>query len=327
MTNSNAVPALVISLDFELFWGVSDSKTISGYGKNIEGVWEALPAMLALFKRYGVHVTWATVGMLMCKDFKHWNELRPSQMATYERESLSTYSLASLAQEFPKLFFGRPLVEQILSTDGQELASHSYSHFYCGENGANIRSFVADMDCNRAIFNELGFQPTSFVFPRNQMREEYLSAILAAGFTAYRGNQAHWLYQQGSSKPRSSLGRFMRFADDYLPLTGSHAFKLRPEMRKSGLLNVPASRFFRPSRGVAAIDRFHLRRVKGGMLDAARTGGIFHLWWHPHNFGSKTGMNLENLECVLRHYRSLNQLFGMRSLSMNELTQNFFCDL
>jgi peptidoglycan/xylan/chitin deacetylase (PgdA/CDA1 family) len=321
MESQNAVPTLVISLDFELFWGVADSKTIDGYGKNIEGVWEAVPAMLALFRRYDVHVTWATVGMLMCKDFKHWNELRPSQIATYERESLSAYSLAGLAQEFPKLFFGRPLVEQILSTDGQELASHSYSHFYSGENGANIKSFVADMDCNRIIFDELGVQPTSFVFPRNQVREEYLSALSAAGFTAYRGNQEHRLYRHGSSAPRGSCGRFMRFADDYLPLTGSHAFKLRTDMRTSGLLNVPASRFFRPSRGVAAIDRFHLWRVKGGMLDAARTGGIFHLWWHPHNFGSKTEINLKNLESILRYYSSLNQLYGMRSLSMSELAQ------
>jgi hypothetical protein len=30
--------AFVISLDFELFWGVRDKRTISGYGPNILGV-------------------------------------------------------------------------------------------------------------------------------------------------------------------------------------------------------------------------------------------------------------------------------------------------
>lgn len=317
----HAVPTLVISLDFEMFWGVSDSKSIDGYGENIKGEWEAVPAMLGLFKRYGVHATWATVGMLMCKDFKEWNELRPSHMAVYERESLSTYSLGVLAQEFPRLFFGRPLVEQILSTEGQELASHSYSHFYGAEKGASIESFNADIDCSRAIFGEYGVRPTSFIFPRNQVRNEYLSVLLEAGFTSYRGNQENWLYKHGSSAPGKSLGRVLRLADDYLPLTGSHIFKLNTAMRNPALVNIPASRFLRSSRGFSAIDCFHMLRVKKGMTDAARTGGIFHLWWHPHNFGLRTEINLKNLECILRHYSMLNHLFGMRSLNMNELSQ------
>ena len=75
--------ALVISLDFELFWGVTDSKTIENYGANVEGVWQSVPGILKLFKEYGIHATWATVGMLMCKDYKQWCDLRPSVMPTY----------------------------------------------------------------------------------------------------------------------------------------------------------------------------------------------------------------------------------------------------
>lgn len=120
--------ALVVSLDFEMFWGVTDSRTIENYGANIAGEWQAIPAMLKLFKQYGIHATWATVGMLMCKDYKQWCEIRPSIMPTYTRESCSTYSVAALARDFPKLFCP-PLVEQILATDCQEIASHTYSHF------------------------------------------------------------------------------------------------------------------------------------------------------------------------------------------------------
>lgn len=43
------MPVLVISLDFELFWGVVDSRTIENYGANIEGEWQAVPAMLGSF--------------------------------------------------------------------------------------------------------------------------------------------------------------------------------------------------------------------------------------------------------------------------------------
>lgn len=321
------MPTLVISLDFEMFWGVTDSKTVGGYAKNSEGELRAVPAMLALFRQYDVHVTWATVGMLLCKDYKQWCDLRPSCVAAYERESLSTYSFAAVARDFPGLCFARPLVEQILAVSGQELGSHSYSHFYGGEHGATMESFVADMECNRAICGELGVTPTSFVFPRNQVREEYLGVLSAAGFTAYRGNQEHWLYRHGTSAPRGSgsLGRLARFADDYLGLTGNHISRLQTDQRNGGVVNVPASRFLRRSWGNPVFDYFHLGLVKRGMLEAAKTGGIFHLWWHPHNFGLQTEINLRNLERILSYYRWLNQRYGMCSLSMQELARQV-CD-
>ena len=211
--------ALVISLDFELFWGVTDSKTIENYGANIEGVWQSVPAILKLFKEYNIHATWATVGMLMCKDFKQWSELRPSIMPTYKRESCSTYSVADLARDLPKLFFARPLVEQILATDGQELASHTYSHFYCGEEDTSVEQFVADLDWAKHIFDEYKVKPTSLVFPRNQVQDEYLNALLSAGFTAYRGNQDHWMYRDGHLMPSSysTVRRLIRATDICLP--------------------------------------------------------------------------------------------------------------
>jgi hypothetical protein len=55
----------LISLDFELMWGVRDHRSIATYGKNILGVREAIPAMLAMFTKYRVKATWATVGMLL----------------------------------------------------------------------------------------------------------------------------------------------------------------------------------------------------------------------------------------------------------------------
>ena len=52
-----------------------------------------------------------------------------------------------------------------------------------------------------------------------------------------------------------------------------------------GLRNVRASVFLR-AHGPhdPTLVRLHHRRVLGGMRHAARTGRVFHLWWHPHNF-------------------------------------------
>jgi peptidoglycan/xylan/chitin deacetylase (PgdA/CDA1 family) len=313
------VSAFVISIDFELFWGMVGSKSIKHYGANIAAEWHAVPAMIALFKQYGVHATWATVGMLMCKDYKQWCALRPSVLPTYERKRYLSYSVAALAQDRPKLFFARPLVEQILAADGQELASHTYSHFFCGEAGTTFEQFVADLKCAKSIFDECGVKPTSFVFPGNQARDEYLSMISAAEFTAYRGNQDHWLYRNGHLVPCGSIGRVVRVADAYLPLTGNHVSPFPNEMSARKLINTPASRFLRPSSGNAVFDRIHLRRVKEGMLEAARANGIFHLWWHPHNFGKDMEQNLALLESLLQYFSVLQDKHGMQSLTMADI--------
>ncbi len=158
------------------------------------------------------------------------------------------------------------------------------------------------------------------VFPRNQVRVEYLKVASAAGFAAYRGNQDHWVYRGGHVVPCGFVGRLVRGADTYLPLTGNHVSRLPRSKPTGDLVNIPASRLLHRSLGNPVFDRIHLGRVKRGMLEAARTDGVFHLWWHPHNFGKQTEANLKNLEYLLKYYRLLNQEYGMRSLSMKELS-------
>jgi peptidoglycan/xylan/chitin deacetylase (PgdA/CDA1 family) len=316
----NNTPAFVISLDFELFWGVSHSRSIDNYRPNIEGVWRAVPAMLALFKQYGVHATWATVGMLMCKDYKHWCDMRPSVMQTYVGGCFKNYSIAALARDNPKLFFGRPLVEQILAADGQEIASHTYSHFLCDKADISVEYLAADIKCTQAIFNEFGIKPTSVVFPRNQVHDGYKNLLFVAGFTAYRGNQDHWIYQNGHQVPY--IGRFLRFTDAYLSYTGNHVSQWTKKIPIDELTNIPASKFLRPSLS-PTLDDLLINRIKGGMLEAARTNGLYHLWWHPHNFGKDTETNLKNLEKLLKYYQILNQKFGMRSMSMKEVSESW----
>jgi Kef-type K+ transport system membrane component KefB len=54
----------VISLDFELLWGVRDKRTVTDYGANIRGVRDVVPALLDLFAERDIACTWATVGLL-----------------------------------------------------------------------------------------------------------------------------------------------------------------------------------------------------------------------------------------------------------------------
>lgn len=57
--------SFTISLDFELFWGVRDKRTTDSYKNNLEGTIEVIPKLLDIFEQYNIHVTWATVGLLL----------------------------------------------------------------------------------------------------------------------------------------------------------------------------------------------------------------------------------------------------------------------
>jgi len=272
--------------------------------------------MLALFKHYGVKATWATVGMLMCKNFQQWQALRPTALPGYKRQKCSSYALGALVQENPKLFFARPLVEQILDAGDQELASHTYSHFFCGEEGVTPEQFAADLKCGSDIGDELGITYRSIVFPCNQISSHFLAQLPSADIDVYRGNPDHWLYREGHFAPGGIAGRAVRFSDAWLPLTGDHAAL---PSQGDGLVNVPASLFLRPwSRRFSALESLRLHRLKGAMTTAARTGRVCHLWWHPHNFGVNLEQNIAALEVLLRHYLCLKDMYGMTSVNMSD---------
>ncbi|QYF91984.1 polysaccharide deacetylase family protein [Massilia sp. PAMC28688] len=305
----------IISLDFEMFWGVADVRTVDEYGDHIRGELEAIPAMLAAFGRHRVRATWATVGMLMCRDHAHWRAVAPERLPAYARSGCSPYAMDATVRKYPTLFFAPELVKRIRDSEGQEVATHTFSHFYCGEPGATPEQFMADMQCARAVGADLGLAFTSIVFPRNQVLPAYLRVLPETGVKIYRSNPDHVLYRDGHQVPGGALGRLVRLADAWLPLAGAMA--AYPAHGPGALVALPASRFLRPfSPSLAALEPLRLRRIKAAMTQAAIAGSDFHLWWHPHNFGCHTGRNLVMLEAILNHFGQLRERYGMRSANM-----------
>ena len=84
---------LVVSLDFELYWGMFDKVSIAEYGENIRGVRTAIPRMLKLFSTYGVSATWAGIGMLMARNRDELIALLPPEerQPQYEDMNVSAY--------------------------------------------------------------------------------------------------------------------------------------------------------------------------------------------------------------------------------------------
>ena len=138
--------AFVISLDFELMWGVRDKRTIANYGANILGVREAIPAMLDLFAERGIACTWATVGFLFFRGKDELMAALPGQLPAYTDGRLSPYDdvARSGADEADDPYhFGLSLLERIRGYPRQEVGTHTFSHFYCLEEGAALADFRA----------------------------------------------------------------------------------------------------------------------------------------------------------------------------------------
>ena len=156
------------------------------------------------------------------------------------------------------------------------------------------------------------------VFPRNQVNVDYLATCSEFGITSYRGNQDTWLYKNDNSND-SLFKRLFRLTDSYVNLSGDNTYILSKPF-DSMPLNIPASQFLRPySNYLKYFDYFKLRRIKKSMTYAAKTGRIYHLWWHPHNFGINLKDNISFLIKILEHYLFLKNKYGMQSLNMNEI--------
>ena len=61
---------LIVSLDFELFWGMLDKCPLEDYQDHVLGGRAAIPQLLALFQKYGIHATWAAVGFLFGENYQ-----------------------------------------------------------------------------------------------------------------------------------------------------------------------------------------------------------------------------------------------------------------
>jgi hypothetical protein len=154
------------------------------------------------------------------------------------------------------------------------------------------------------------------VFPRNQYSAQYLEIAGTRGLRTFRGNERSWLYQPAALDAQSMLRRAGRLADQYVNLSGHH---VRHPDRDGRLVEIASSRFLRPySSALAPLDNLRLSRIKRAIEAAAIDKGVFHLWWHPHNFGLNTDENLAFLARILDHFARLRDQQGVRSSRMGD---------
>jgi hypothetical protein len=322
---SQAAGTFIISLDFELHWGIRDVKTVAQYRENLIGVRRAVPAMLATFTEYDIHATWATVGFLFFSRRSELLRALPTERPQYDDARLSPYAeMAAIGQDENEdpFHFARGLLEQIRSSQAQEIGTHTFSHYYCLEPTQSIAAFRADLGAAMAAAADFGVVLKSIVFPRNQYDEDHLRICGEFGLKAFRGNPQSWLYRPRVGTDETRWVRAARLVDSYCDLSSHNCYSLAHTA--GGVpMNLPASRFLRPYMAkVPMAQALQDRRVKDDLTHAARQGLVYHLWWHPHNFGAHLEKNIGMLRHILDHFQGLRERYGMQSKNMAESTLN-----
>ncbi|MDQ2843248.1 MAG: polysaccharide deacetylase family protein [Acidobacteriota bacterium] len=314
--------SFVISLDFELRWGTRDrSKPASA--PQLLNSRDVVCRLLDLFHASHISATWATVGFLFAESRDELSHFLPDLLPTYEQTHLNPYAekIGSDEQDDP-LHFAPSLVRKIQECPLQEIGTHTFSHYYCLEPGQTAAQFNADLQSACRIAEAHGIEIRSIVFPRNQVSPAILPFLSQNGITCFRGTARSWLHEASSfARQRLPHKRALRLADAYVPITGSDVVDSPVEVADN-LYELYASRYFRPyTSGLATLAGLALHRIKQSMELAARTGRVYHIWFHPEDFGLYPNENLSLFAEVLKHYTELRDRYGMQSLSMAGLTE------
>lgn len=309
----------IISLDFELRWGGVEKWEVEKYKDYFLKTRESVPQVLELFAQNDIHATWATVGFLFAKDKKQLEDFLPHLKPSYINQSLNYYNYLNQVGENEQddpVHYAPSLINLILKTKGQELATHTFSHYYCQEEGQTMEQFDLDLKAVQAIAKEnYNLELKSLVFPRNQYNKNYLEVAKNNGIKVVRSNPNVWFWQKSYGK----LTPIFRAGDTLFPISKTLSFNYS-KIKKNSLIEIPASRFFRPfSKKEEIIQLYKLNRIKSEMTYAAKNGLAYHLWWHPHNFANDISQNLFQLRDIIKHYNFLKKKYDFESVSMIEM--------
>jgi len=304
--------ALCISIDVELAWGIWDKPSADYHDRCAQNEATIVRRLVALFETYQISATWAIVGRLL------------------ERDDGAARSTV----HGDRIWYAPEVIEQIRRASvPQDIGSHSYGHVYFGETPRD--ALRRDLAAARRVHDAHGLPFTSFVFPRNQVA--HLDLLREAGVGVFRSTDRGW-HMTVRDRLGTGAGRVANLADKLLPIPPSpvqpvehvlgrasgdtvehvpehaaehipgHAAEHAPGHadghaadRDAVLVELPSSMLLMARNGLrrAIHPASIIGKARLGLGAARRTGGIFHLWFHPSNFYYEPDRQLATLEGIV----------------------------
>ena len=262
--------SLTISIDLELAWGVWDTVTSDDLRMAETAERPICAALIELFDRFEIPATWAVVAALLHEGS---SKSRPGS---------------------PPCWYAPDIMNRLINAKvAHDIGSHGGRHVYFGDiTPAEARQ---DLEFAREVHHLNALQFKSFVFPRNSIG--HFDLLAQAGLRVFRGPDVGWF--SSAARAGRLAARAANFADKLLAIPPSAV----AVARCGGLLDVPGSMLLLGRNGarrfvLPAVSRAKLQM---GLARAARTGGVFHLWFHPSNFYYRREEQLATLGWFLEH--------------------------
>lgn len=282
---------LIVSIDFELNWGYNDAAN----PLRPEQVDEGLDRLKVLLDRYEIRSTWATVGGLFAP-------------------------VVGKEDQPPGLWNRAEWIANNLASDPKvEIGSHTFSHLFLKESARE--AVEADFEEMQQL-QSLGYRFETLVFPRNQYDDDLVRTAHRYGVRTYRGVRPLW-YEQSSKFTDEAISlKLVRRAQELLPRE-----RFARVTKQDGVTEITDSRFFRFFSATAAgnlLTRVYRPILRRELTVAIRKGQYYHIWFHPHNLIVKP-YRYGELEAFFRHFATLRDRYGARSLHMGDVAAEVAC--
>ncbi|GAA4125011.1 polysaccharide deacetylase family protein [Knoellia locipacati] len=309
MTHELSRGVMLISIDTEMAWGAVHHGSPNRYHWPEER--DVLRSLLDILDEYDVPATWATVGHLFlegCENVEgdvHPEIARPDY-PWLAQDWFEDDPCAPATED--SRWYAPDLVREILERRTRhEVASHGFSHLIVGDPGCSAEVFDSELAAARAAAEPYDVELRSFVYPRNSIGHQ--DVLRRHGYIAYRGVRPDLF---GSIHGR--LRPLARVGDLLIPTPRS---VVRPVL-EGDLWNFPATVMYGADlhQGRARLWQWqHRRRLR----HAARHGGLFHVWFHPHNLQPDPANALRGLESLCRLAAELRSEGRLETLTFGGL--------
>jgi hypothetical protein len=262
------VGKVTLSIDLELAWGVWDTITAEELRLAETAERPICAALVDLFDRYQVPATWLVVAALLDETSA---KSRPGAKSCW---------------------FAPDVVEDIVrSKVRHEIGCHGGRHIYFDQISAGEAR--ADLGFAKTMHRAYGLGFESFVFPRGAVG--HLDILAESGLRVVRSRDVGLLRTAHTGGRLAA--RAANFVDQFLPVPPRPSW---PEALGE-LIDIPGCMQVLGRNGLRRLVLPQVTRAKLliGLERAGRTGGTFHLWFHPSNFYYRRDEQLATLAWFL----------------------------
>ena len=265
----------ILSFDCEGKWGMADDPAMASNNPiNGDSLTKAYTQIFEILERHKIAATFALVG-LFAGGYEQYVDSRGELLDSEPHRDWLKVPERSFATGFQDGWFYPELVNQIKARGDHEIASHSFTHLPLHNGGVAEKSFLTELKFVNQWKAQNSVELSTFIYPRNQIKfEDRLSDFEYVG------------YRQCDIQNSAYANRFQILQDECNIARNSdkHSVSTRP-------IAIPPGTFLNWRHGPRRVipKWVTLKRWSNVLDHAVASGGVAHLWLHPHNLITARG--------------------------------------